>query len=283
MNIKEYVKAESLAQAYELNQKKSNQIIGGMMWLRMSDRNLQTAIGLEGLGLDKIEETEEEFIIGATTTLHQLECHEGLQKYTNGALKESIRHIVGVQFRNLATIGGSIYGRFGFSDLLTMLLSLETEVELYPSGRIPLTEFCDRKPDNEILTHIIIQKEALRCAYQSFRNTQTDFPVLACAVSLAGEELRVVLGARPGRAVRIPMGILTDLGAQTAAGSLTDCFAGEKAKETEIERLAQGIAEKAEVGGNMRASKEYRQHLAYVLSKRALTELFAEGGKNGCR
>ena len=31
LKIKEYVKAESLQQAYELNQKKSNRLLGGML------------------------------------------------------------------------------------------------------------------------------------------------------------------------------------------------------------------------------------------------------------
>ena len=44
LKIKEYVKAESLEQAYELNQKKTNCVIGGMLWLKMSNRNVQKAI-----------------------------------------------------------------------------------------------------------------------------------------------------------------------------------------------------------------------------------------------
>ena len=52
----EYVKAESLEQAYELNQKKTNCVIGGMLWLKMVTRNVQKAIDLSGLGLDQIEE-----------------------------------------------------------------------------------------------------------------------------------------------------------------------------------------------------------------------------------
>lgn len=47
-------------------------------------------------------------------------------------MKESLRHIVGVQFRNLATVGGSLWGRFGFSDVLTLLLALDAQVELPP-------------------------------------------------------------------------------------------------------------------------------------------------------
>ena len=57
-------------------------------------------------------------------------------------MKESLRHIVGVQFRNLATVGGSIYGRFGFSDVLTEFMALGAEVELFHGGRMPLEEFC---------------------------------------------------------------------------------------------------------------------------------------------
>jgi len=53
--IKNYVVAEDLAQAYELNQKKNNIVLGGIAWLKMGERNIQTAIDLSKLGLDKIE------------------------------------------------------------------------------------------------------------------------------------------------------------------------------------------------------------------------------------
>lgn len=77
-HAKEYVKAESLEQAYELNQKRSNVLVGGMMWLKMSSGNRNTVIDLSGLGLDQIEETEDEFRIGCMCSLRQLELHKGL-------------------------------------------------------------------------------------------------------------------------------------------------------------------------------------------------------------
>ena len=138
---KEYRKVETLEEAWQLNQKKSNLLIGGMLWVKMGHRNVQTVIDLAGLELNKIEENEQEFQIGCMTTLRQMEEHEGLNSYTNGAIRESIRHIVGVQFRNGATVGGSIFGRFGFSDILTMLLAMDSFVELYKGGLIPLNEF----------------------------------------------------------------------------------------------------------------------------------------------
>ena len=116
LTIQNYVRAESLEQAYELNQKKSARIIGGMLWLKMTHIRVQNAIDLSGLGLDTIEETPDMYRIGCMTTLRSLELHPGLNAFTHGAIRESVCHIVGVQFRNLATVGGSIYGRYGFSE-----------------------------------------------------------------------------------------------------------------------------------------------------------------------
>ena len=63
LKIKNYVKAESLEQAYELNQKRTACVLGGMVWLKMGNRVVTTAIDLSGLGLDTITETESEFVI----------------------------------------------------------------------------------------------------------------------------------------------------------------------------------------------------------------------------
>ena len=189
LTIQEYVKAESLEQAYELNQKKTNRIIGGMLWMKMSPLNIRTAIDLSGLGLDKIEETPEEFRIGCMVSLRQLELHPGLAAYTQGSMKESVRHIVGVQFRNLATVGGSIFGRFGFSDVLTEFMALGAEVELFQGGRMSLEEFSRRNYDNDILVRVILKKFPQDSVYLSMRNTQTDFPVLTCAVTRREEKV----------------------------------------------------------------------------------------------
>lgn len=106
----QYVRAESLEEAYDLYQKKNNFILAGMLWQKMRNKTMGTAIDLCGLGLDKIEETEETFRIGAYVSLRDLETDEALNTYTGGAFRESVRHIVGVQFRNVATVGGSIWG-----------------------------------------------------------------------------------------------------------------------------------------------------------------------------
>ena len=257
LKIKSYVKVNSLAEAYELNQKKTARILGGMVWMKMGNRAISTAIDLSGLGLDAISENDDEFVIGCMTPLHDLETNEALNTYTHGAMKESLCHIVGVQFRNCATVGGSIYGRYGFSDVLTMFLGMDTWVELYDAGRIPLTEFVNMKKDNDILVNIIVRKEPLLTCYLSQRNIKTDFPVLTCAAARLGDgSFRIAIGARPLKAV------LFEFPAQTGAS-----------EQDFARKIAYEVQQKIVTGSNMRGSAEYRRHLAGVLTKRAILEL----------
>ena len=259
LKIKSYVKVKSISEAYELNQKKTALVLGGMVWLKMGNRNISTAIDLSGLGLDTVQETDDEFVIGCMTPLRELEINEGLNEYTHGAIRESLRHIVGVQFRNCATVGGSIWGRYGFSDVLTMFLGMDTWVELYDAGRIPLTEFVDRKKDNDILVNIIVRKQPLFVCYMSQRNTKTDFPVLTCTASLIDEEARTVIGARPGRAIVVEdeQQILKNFKHMS-----------NKQRKEAIEKFSEYAAEHVVTAGNMRASAEYRTLLVKVLTRR---------------
>ena len=133
-----YVRVGNAAEAYELLQKnRNNKIVGGGIWMRLGSRRVATAIDLSACGLDQIEETETEFRIGAMCTLRQLERHAGLNALVNNVFEFAVHDIVGVQLRNTATVGGSIYGRFGFSDVLSAFLALDSYVELTGAGRVP--------------------------------------------------------------------------------------------------------------------------------------------------
>lgn len=174
----DYVKVSDLAEAYELCQKRSSLVVGGMVWMKMTHITKRTIVDLSGLGLDAIEEKEGEFSIGCMCSLRQLETHEGLNRYFDGIFRECTRNIVGVQMRNCATVGGSIFARFGFSDILTCLLALDAYVELYHEGTILLSEFAARpvrRDQKDILVRIIIKKDGRKAAYTSQRNSRTDF------------------------------------------------------------------------------------------------------------
>ena len=86
ITIQNYVRAQSLEEAWSLNQKRQNRILGGMLWLRLGKGSIHTAIDLCNLGLNGIEENDTEFRIGAMVTLRDLELHDGLNAYTRGAV-----------------------------------------------------------------------------------------------------------------------------------------------------------------------------------------------------
>ena len=258
ITIQKYVRAASLEEAGQLNQNKRSRILGGMLWIRLGSGTVGTAIDLGDLGLDTIEETDEQFSIGAMVTLRDIEKHEGLNAYCGNAAADAVKDIVGVQFRNMATVGGSIWGRFGFSDVLTVFLAMDSYVELYKGGIIPLEEFAAMKPDNDILVRLIVKKSPCPVVYTSMRNQRTDFPVIACAVSCVDGEYRVSAGARPGRAklCRDEEGILKNGVTEESAAA-----------------FAAYAAEKIPTGSNVRGSAAYRTHLIKVLTERSVRKL----------
>ena len=269
----QYVRAQSLDEAYELYQKKPNFVLGGMLWLKMKNKTLGTAIDLCDLGLDQIDEDENEFRIGAYATLRQIETHEALNAYTHGAIAESVRHIVGVQFRNVATVGGSIWGRFGFSDVMTIFRALGAKVQLHKAGIMDLDEFAALpRTTRDVLVSVIVPKNAKGVVYLSQRNQSTDFPVLTCAVANRSGRYVAVIGASPYMAEPVwdEVGILDCLADAKTDGSaaLTD----NSETNAKIDKFAEYVAEHIRFGSNIRAGAEYREIICRVLTRRAVTQ-----------
>ena len=269
----QYVRAQSLDEAYELYQKKPNFVLGGMLWLKMKNRTLGTAIDLCDLGLDQIDEDENEFRIGAYATLRQIETHEALNAYTHGAIAESVRHIVGVQFRNVATVGGSIWGRFGFSDVMTIFRALGAKVQLHKAGIMDLDEFAALpRTTRDVLVSVIVPKNAKGVVYLSQRNQSTDFPVLTCAVANRSGRYVAVIGASPYMAEPVwdEEGILDCLADAKTDGNaaLTD----NSETNAKIDKFAEYVAEHIRFGSNIRAGAEYREMICRVLTRRAVTQ-----------
>lgn len=269
----QYVRAQSLDEAYELYQKKPNFVLGGMLWLKMKNKTLGTAIDLCDLGLDQIDEDENEFKIGAYATLRQIETHEALNAYTHGAIAESVRHIVGVQFRNVATVGGSIWGRFGFSDVMTIFRALGAKVQLHKAGIMDLDEFAALpRTTRDVLVSVIVPKNAKGVVYLSQRNQSTDFPVLTCAVANRSGRYVAVIGASPYMAEPVwdEEGILDCLADAKTDGNaaLTD----NSEKNAKIDKFAEYVAEHIRFGSNIRAGAEYREIICRVLTRRAVTQ-----------
>lgn len=269
----QYVRAQSLDEAYELYQKKPNFVLGGMLWLKMKNKTLGTAIDLCDLGLDQIDEDENEFRIGAYATLRQIETHEALNAYTHGAIAESVRHIVGVQFRNVATVGGSIWGRFGFSDVMTIFRALGAKVQLHKAGIMDLDEFAALpRTTRDVLVSVIVPKNAKGVVYLSQRNQSTDFPVLTCAVANRSGRYVAVIGASPYMAEPVwdKDGILDGIVDAKTHGNVA--LTENSENNAKIDKFAEYVAEHIRFGSNIRAGAEYREIICRVLTRRAVTQ-----------
>lgn len=248
-----YVVASSLDEAYECNQKPKSMVLGGCGWLKMGHRAISTAIDLSALGLDRIIETDDYFELGCMVTLRQLETHTGLATVFGDCIAQCVHSIVGVQFRNCATIGGSIWGRFGFSDPLTLFLALDAQVVLYRGGVVALSDFVEMPYDRDILIAVRLPKRGQRAVYLSHRAAATDLPVLTVAACEKDGQTVCAVGARPMRAA---------------------CVTRQNGEDAQT--FANRCADTLTFGSNLRGSAEYRAHLCRVLVRRAVLALEEE-------
>ena len=247
---KNYLKAQSLEQAYQvLTEKRSNKIIGGMLWLRQSRQYVNTMIDLKDLDLDKIQDTGSAIELGAMVTLRQIETSPLIRQYFPG-LAKSTEHIVGVQFRNLATIGGSVFSRFGFSNLVTALLPLDVEVKLFQGGSVSLEAFNQMPMKKDILVSISIKKNAVASYHHSLHHSSADFPIITVGAACVADEVRIAIGARPRRPILWRF----------------------RKEGLDIGQVLTTINEGTRYGTNSRGGAQYRKQMADVLIRQYLEE-----------
>lgn len=282
---KDYAMPQSLEEAYEaLMARKTNHIVAGCAWLRMGNKRINTAVDLSDVGLDYIRDTGDTIEIGAMTTYRSVETSSLLQENFGGMLSRAVAPIIGVQFRNVVTVGGSVYARFGFSDFLTPLMILDTKVKLYKEGLVSLADFMAMPYKKDILEKLIIQKVPMSASYQMFRNAEADFPIVNLAVSKTDGHYKVAVGARPQKAVCAPKTAAyldSALGGRVEGTSVTAGGTGDASAAVlgadGLEEIAAHAGEillsEVSFGSNMRASGAYRAKIAKVLLKRGLKEV----------
>jgi CO/xanthine dehydrogenase FAD-binding subunit len=242
MKFKEYRKAKDAKEAYDLLTSHDHAVIlGGGVFLKMQRRTIPFLIDLADLELDKIEETETSFKIGAMTSLRQVETRADLPQ----AVSACTRQIGGIALRNVATIGGSVMGRYPFSDVLTALMGVGATLHFYQHGVMPADQFAETGLDApDILMSVEVPKSS-ETLFAAFKPVYTDFSLVNLAISKA-DKYMVSIGARPNRAKAIALESLSDL------ESVLDSF---------------------DFNDDRRASGAYRRALAKAMVEDALKEV----------
>jgi CO/xanthine dehydrogenase FAD-binding subunit len=255
--IKQHLMAGSIEEGYEvLIKNRNNVILGGTAFLRLGNKNINVGIDLSNLDLDYIREDENNIEIGPMTTFRSIETNILLKENFDGVIANSVKEIVGIQLRSVVTAGATVASKYGFSDFITALLSLDTHIELYKGGIISLENYlAEEKVPKDILVRIIIKKDGKRATFKTMRNSKSDYAILNCGVSNLNKEYRVAIGARPGRAV---VKIIKE---------------EELMNNNEIVKKIDEMVDEMKFGTNMRASGEYRKMIAKVLIRRSIEEL----------
>ncbi len=266
MDIKQYYKAPSLEEAYDIwKSNPKNAILGGGLWLKKLNTPIDTLVDLSSLSLEQIEETSEEIIVGALTPLREFETHPAIKAIGNGFLAQSFGSIMGVALRRQATIGGSIAGKYPFSDVITTLLTLDVVLTFYPYRDVALKDFLLEKGRlTEILTHIHIKKQICRGYFKKVANTMLDFSILNIAITSSKQAIRIAVGSRPGMAT-----LATQAGQYLIEEKQFDEDTYEQAMKIALDEL--------NFGTTNAGSAEYRQVLARAYIKRGLREVLQHG------
>lgn len=257
----EYFAPESLDEAISLLHQHGDEaklLAGGHSLLPLMKLRLATPGVLIDLGrvpgLSYIRNENGSTAIGALTR------HVDVEKAGLG-LVSSVAGVVGdPQVRNRGTIGGSIAHGDSASDLPTALLALDgTMVAQGPNGRreIAARDFfvgfleTALQPD-EVLVELRVPQVAGGHNYQKFNKRAADWAIVGVAAVKANGGFHVALtnmGPTPIRATAVE---------QALAGGASIAEAAEQATEG------------TSPSGDINATPEYRQHLARVLTRRAL-------------
>jgi len=259
VRIKEYVKPATLEDAYRVLHKAGNNVIlAGCTLLRTRKVDIDIAIDLSRLGLRYITVTQKQIEMGAMTTLRDMEVHADLRMLFSGILPKTVQ-FGSVQLRNMATVGATAYCRFGLSDLLTALVSLEAEVAFFRAGKMKLAQFLEQGMPNDILEKIIIPLDTSVASFQAVRKAYNDFALLNIAVAQNGSDLKIVIGARPGR--------------PKVAVAASQYLTQSNFTENDISKAAALAAGELSFSDDMAGSGEYRRLICEKIVRQAVKEV----------
>jgi carbon-monoxide dehydrogenase medium subunit len=267
-----YRRAESVAEALELATAHGDDgkfLAGGhsllpLMKLRLALPEVVIDIG-RLRDLSYIRDEDGHVAIGALTRHHDVQ-HSELLAREIPLLAHAAGHVGDPQVRHCGTIGGSIAHADPASDLPAVVLALNgTLVTTGPSGtrEIPAVEFFRGMLEtalepSELLTEIRLPKPAASSSssspaswsFQKFTKRAIDWAIVGVAVQ-GGSVALVNMGETPLRAAAVERALADGAAPREAAGH---------------------AAEGTRPASDINADREYREHLARVLVRRALEE-----------
>lgn len=263
----DYEVAESVDHAIELlgSGEDAKLLAGGhsllpLMRLRLARPGLLVDIGRVD-DLRYVREDGDRIAIGALTRHHDV-ANDPLLREANPLLAHTAAGIGDPQVRHVGTIGGSIAHGDPAADMPAVLVALDAELAVrgpdgertIPAGDLFRGFLETTLGPSEVLTEIRVPKLEGGWSYLKFTRRAQDWATVGVAAVQANGSARVALTNMDATPVRAR-------GVEEALGSGAD-------PATAAERAGEGTSPPSDHS----ASGEFRQHLARVLTRRALEE-----------
>jgi len=263
----EYARASSVEEASNLLSKfgeDAKVLAGGhslipLMRLRLAQPS--ALVDINGLkDLDHIKEDGRKLRVGALTR-HVTIQNSSTVKEKLPLLAEIAGEVGDNQVRNMGTMGGVIAHADAAGDYPTLALMLDADI-VTNQRTIPANEFFKDlfttalAPD-EIVTEVVFPVATGAHKYVKFRRRLFDWAIVGVAAQKMNGGWRIGLtnvGPTPVRATAVEEALH---------------------KGAQPEEAAQHASDELDPAGDLRASPEYKKHLARVLTKRAINQ--AEG------
>lgn len=230
-----------------------------------------TLIDLNRIGeLRGVRDEGDFLVIGAMTTHHDIQRDPLIADHAE-LLAKATATVADPQIRHRGTFGGSLAHADPAGDLAAPALALDAEMVLHgPDGArtVPAVEFFQdffttaMRP-NEILTEIRVPKfTGWRAHYEKFNRVAQAWSIVGVATTVR-TEAGTIAEARVGLTNMAPVPL--------RAWGVEEALVGQPATAEAIRAAAERAAEGTSPTADGNADAEYRQHLARVLTGRAVS------------
>lgn len=225
-------------------------------------------------GLDKVEFSSNELIIGATATFSKILNNKDVRKHFP-MLAEAVAFTATPQIRNSGTMMGNICNAVPSADSIPPLIALDAKIKVVSANgekMVPVEDFvtgnksCSLE-DGEIATEIVVPYTEGKGTYIKHQlRAEGDLAVVGIAVYLKTYEdsntcknARIVLGAVGPKAYR----------AKKAEAAII----GQVIDPVLIEQVAEIASEEARPISDIRSSAWYRKEMVKVHTRNAINNI----------
>lgn len=255
--IKEFLKPASVEEAVSLKKKSGSKAcyFGGGSRINTSAHDFEVAISLEALNLNKIENGQNELVIGSQVTLQQLIDASDVA----ADIKDAAAHMASRNNRNLSTVGGDIASNIIDSVLIPCFMANSAILVTAEEGEISVDDYISQKKSSLIL-NVKVPKSDRKIAVKKVAIQSHAIPVISVAIGAS-----------------LNSGKVSD--AVVALSGLKDGVARLSAVEnawmsgTDKDTMEKIVAEAVQFNADLQGSVEYKTYVAGVTIADLIDEL----------